>query len=84
MEKFEKYRIALDLPAIALLNFPDTRVAFIVMLFRSLLANAFLLTGYCGSDDAFQQLRNVLSDDDYKAMQEMEALLFVCFEYSIN
>ena len=84
MEKFEKYRIALDLPDIALLNFPDTRVAFIVMVFRSLLANAFLLTGYCGTDDAFQRLRNELSDEDYKGMQEMEALLSVCFEYSTN
>ena len=83
-ERLEKDRTALDLPAIALQNFPETRVAFIVMLIRSLLANDYLLVGYCGSDDAFLRLRAKLSGNDYKAMQEMEALLSVCFEYSTN
>ena len=84
MEKLEKDCIALDLSAIALQSFPNTRVAFIVILFRSLLANDFLPTGYCGSNDAFQRLCNTLSDDDYKAMQEMEAVMLVCFEYPAN
>ena len=84
MEKFEKYCIELDLPAIALQNFPDTGVVFIFILFCSLLAHDFLLRGYGGSDDALQRLHNTPSYNDYKVMQNIDAVLLVRFEYSTN
>ena len=80
----EQDRAGMDLPKIALANFPDTRVAFIVILFRTLLANHFLLDGYCVRDTEFQKLWKLLSEADHRAMQEMEAVLPVCFEYSTN
>ena len=83
-DKLEKQRIAMDLPNIGLANFPDTRVAFIVILFRTLLANYYLLDGYSGSDTVFEKLRATLSYEDHSAMQEMEAVMSVCFEYSTN
>ena len=82
--KLELDRTALDLPKITLANFPDTRVDFIVILFRTLLSNHFLLDGYGGRDTEFQKLWKTLSGTDHRAMQEMEAIMSVCFEYSTN
>ena len=67
----------MDLPVVRLENFPDTRVAFIVTLFRSLMCNHFLLEQHSVNDDAFWQLRDKLSTNDYRAMQDMEAVLMV-------
>ena len=74
----------MDLPSVALANFPETRVSFIVILFRSLLANSFLLQAYSGSDAEFNKLRITLSEEDQRSMQEMEAVMSVCFEYATN
>ena len=82
LNKLETIRTELDLPVIRLENFPDTRVAFIVILFRSLMCNHFLLEQHSVRDDEFRRLRDKLSANDYRAMQEMEAVLLVCAEYS--
>ena len=82
--KLEKFRVAMDLPRITLKNFPDTRVAFIVILFCTLMANHFLLESYSGTDSEFRTLRNSVSEDDHRSMQEMEAVMTACFEYSTN
>ena len=74
----------MDLPKVALVNFPDTRVAFIIMLFRGLLANNFLLSGFRGRDTDFEKLHSSLSEEDMKSMQEMEAVTSVCYEYSAD
>ena len=74
----------MDLPKIALANFPDTHVAVIVILFCTLLANHFLLDEYCVRDTEFQKMWKLLSEADHRAMQEMEAVMSVCFEYSTN
>ena len=42
--KLENQRIAMDLPKIALQNFPETRVAYVVPTYQSLFANHYLLT----------------------------------------
>ena len=82
--RLDRDRVAMDLPSVALANFPETRVAFIVILFRSLLANSFLLQAYSGSDAEFNKLRTTLSEEDQRSMQEMEAVMSVCFEYATN
>ena len=68
----------MDLPVIRVENFPDARVAFIVTLFRSLMCNQFLLEQHSVKGDTFRQLRDKLSANDYRTMQELEAALMLC------
>lgn len=82
LHKLDTVRSALDLPKIRLENFPDTRVAFIVTLFRSLMCNHCLLGQYAINETDFQLLRDKLSDKDCRGMQEMEAVLSVSAEYA--
>ena len=82
LQKLESERAAIDLPVIRLENFPDTRVAFIVVLFRSLLCNHFLLDQHSVNATEYALLRDKLCNKDYRGMQEMEAVLSVSAEYS--
>ena len=84
LNKLDSKRSELDFPKIRLVNFPDTRVAFIVTLLRSLLCNHFLLLQHAVNDAEFSRLRDKLSDKDYRGMQEMEAVLSVAAEYVRN
>ena len=47
-EKLDGVVRALDLPSIVIQNYPETRVAYVVILFRSLLANHFVLKSFIG------------------------------------
>ena len=82
LHKLDSKRSELDFPKIRLENFPDTRVSFIVTLFRSVLCNHFLLLQHAVNDAEFSRLRDKLSDKDYRGMQEMEAVLSVAAEYA--
>ena len=86
-EKLEKQRTAMDMPKIALKNYPDTRVSCVVFLYQSLLVNFPLLTVLdlsLDSKDDFKKLWKALSPVDISAMQEMEAVTQLLFAYSTN
>jgi len=83
--KLENQRIALDLPKIALQNFPETRVAYTVPTYQSLLANHFLLTlSVSNADDDFHQFWSKLSTQDFSAIQKMETVTQILCTYTVN
>ena len=84
--KLENQRIAMDLPKIALQNFPETQVAYVVPTYQSLLANHYILSTLSVSDasDDFHQFWSKLSTQDFSAIQEMEAVTQILFAYAVN
>ena len=75
----------MDLPKIALQNFPETRVAYVVPTYQSLLANHYLLTlSVSDAADDFHQFWSKLSTQDFSAIQEMEAVTQILFAYAVN
>ena len=84
-DKLENQRIAMDLPKIALQNFPETRVAYVVPTYQSLLVNRYLLTlSVSDATDDFHQFWSKLSTQDFSAIQEMEAVTQILFAYAVN
>ena len=86
--KLETQTVTLDLPLVALANYHATRPAYLVYTHQSLLANHCLLAamslGVKFDKDVFQKWRATLSDEDFKAIQEMEAITQLLFAYLAN
>ena len=72
----------LDLPTIALINFPDTRVAFASKLFQTVLANYYAFTKVEHND--FPKIKSRMSEGDWETMQEMEAICSALCGYAVN
>ena len=84
-ERLELQRAAMDLPKITLANFPETRVGYVVTTFQSLMANHSLLTVLLVVEkDDFGKVWGKLSDEDFKSIQEIEAITQILFLYSVN
>ena len=74
----------MDLPKIALQNFPETRVAYIVPTYQSLLVNHYLMTlSVSDAADDLHQFWNKLSTEDFSVIQEMEAVTQILFAYAV-
>ena len=72
----------LDLPTIALINYPDTRVAFASKLFQTVLANHYAFTKVEHVD--FPKVRSSMSEGDWETMREMEAICSALPGYAVN
>mmetsp|Transcript_32277 Transcript_32277/g.67858 ORF Transcript_32277/g.67858 Transcript_32277/m.67858 type:complete len:853 (-) Transcript_32277:67-2625(-) len=84
-EKMDAQRKIMDLSTVALMNFPETRVGYIVTTLQSLMANHQLLSILqVAEKDDFGKLWDELSNEDFKAIQEMEAVTQILFSYSVN
>ena len=72
-DKLRKIVDIYDLPEVALQNYPDTRVAFACKLMLSAMVNYFAMSRV--EDNDWAKLWKNLSEDDWKTVQEMEALI---------
>ena len=68
----------------ALQNFPDTRVTYVVMVFQSLMANYALLKVYSDSDKDFKKVWSKLSEEDMESIQEIEAVCRHVSQYAVG
>lgn len=82
-EKLDTCRNLFALPMIQLKADAETRAAFIISMFQSVLANHFLLQSTSDSFGEFTQVWNALTSDDVKAMQEMEAVCESLSKYAM-
>ena len=71
-----------NLPSITVTKYPDTRVSFASKLFGTLFAShcVFRLVGH----DDFPKVFDKLSAQDWKTMQEMEAICLALAAYTVN
>lgn len=84
-EKLDDVRKAMDLPIIALVNFPETRVGYIVTTLQSMMANHCLLSlaVHNGNNEEFEKVWSKLSKEDMASIQEMEAVTKLLFAYAV-
>ena len=77
-------RNAMQLPSVAMNNFPKARVGALVSTIRSVVANEYLLEAIAGKDEgaALRKIRESGNDDDTQAIQEMEAVLAGPYDYA--
>ena len=71
-DKLNKVIAAYDLPTIAMQNYPDTRVAYSCQLMVTVMANYHALQ--LVEHDDFPEVMSRLSHEDWRTMQEMEAV----------
>ena len=83
-EGITKLGIQLELPQVALRNFPDTRVSYVVMVFQGMMANYELLKIYSDKDDDFKKVWSKLSPVDVEAIREMEAVCRNISQYAVG
>jgi len=79
-----KIRAQFTLPAIKLSNPPDTRAAYLITMFRSIIGNNFLLDKFKGTCDEFDNLWNKLTNDQKRVMQEVEAVCKSIVDYTLG
>ena len=71
-----------DLADIAMKNYPDTRVAFACKLMCTCLVNFYALN--VANHDNWRKLMYQLSTEDWRTVQEMEAIASTLANYAVN
>lgn len=93
-EALDKCREHFTYPTITLVNPAETRVAYVVKMFRTIIPNVFLLNKMFDSCDEFDKIWDKLSErqqgpnltptEALKTMQEMEAVVKPIADYALS
>ena len=82
--RLDQAKNIVDGPNVEMKNFPETRVGYVVETFQRTMANYQNLKVLSNSDAEFQQVFSKISEADWKAIQEVEAVMRILHMYSLD
>ena len=85
-DELDHARNAIDMPNIALQNYPETRVGYVVTTLLSLMANHCILSVslHNGSNEDFEKVWKKLPKRDVAPIQQMEATTKLLFASAVD